>query len=302
MCRNKTFKLTFLTGYCMETVAQRVITLYPDGNIPNALPVKDAEENDNGKLYHVSRPELTVYLPVTSNGIGIIVCPGGGYGNIVIEQEGYKVAGHLVKSGYTVFVLKYRLPSDSWMQNKSIGPAQDAQQAIKLVRQKAADWDIDPGKIGIMGFSAGGHLASTAGTHFKQWYIDNKENINLRPDFMVLIYPVINMSDELAHQGSRNNLLGVDPGTATIAAFSNDQRVTPETPPVFLLHTQDDDVVDVRNSLIFYEALVKNKVPAELHVYPHGPHGFAIDPPFDSWLVMCEDWIQRVVKLIPQSI
>jgi acetyl esterase/lipase len=281
----------------METVAHSVISLYPDEKIPNALRRKDAEEeNEQGKLTKVSRPSLTVYLPEVSNGIGIIVCPGGGYHTLVIKREGYKLADALVKIGYAVFVLKYRLPSDEWMQNKSIGPVQDAQQAIRLVRQNATAWNLHPEKIGIMGFSAGGHLAATAGTHFGKAYIDNKEGISLRPDFMVLIYPVISMSDELAHQRSKNNLLGANPDAATVAAFSNELQVTAETPPTFLIHTQDDTVVDVRNSLVFYEALVKHKVPSALHVYPHGEHGLGIDAPFDYWLSICEAWMQQVVK------
>lgn len=288
--------LTILTGFCMETMAQKVIPLYPDGNIPNALPAKDAEEGDSTVRFKTSRPGLTIYQPAVSNGIGVIVCPGGGYHSLVIEREGYKIARELVKKGYTAFVLKYRLPSDVFMKDRTIGAVQDAQQAIKLVRQGAAAWGIHPGKIGIMGFSAGGHLASTAGTHFAQAYIDNKENTSLRPDFMVLVYPVINLSDSLTHKGSRDNLLGADPSKELIAAFSNDQHVTAQTPPAFLIHTQDDAIVDVRNSLVFYEALVRNKVPSELHVYPHGPHGFGIDAPFDHWLDICDTWIQSVFK------
>jgi acetyl esterase/lipase len=281
----------------MQAMAQKVLPLYPEENIPNALPVANAELRDElGKLQKVSRPELIVYRPATGNGIGVIVCPGGSYASVVIEREGYRIAEALVKKGYTVFVLKYRLPSVEWMHNTSIGPVQDAQQAIKLVRQGAAAWGIDPNKIGIMGFSAGGHLASTAGTHFTQAYIDNKEGTSLRPDFMVLVYPVIRMSGELMHLRSRTLLLGENPSAELITAFSNDGRVTPETPPTFLLHTQDDDVVDVRNSLVFYEALVNNKVSSALHVYPHGEHGLGIEPPFVDWLPLCMEWMQDLFK------
>ena len=209
------------------------------------------------------------------------------------DKEGIKIAVEFASKGVVAFILKYRLPSDSIMLDKSIGPLQDAQQAIKMVRQNAAKWNIDVNKIGIMGFSAGGHLASTAGTHFDKSYIENKENISLRPDFMVLVYPVISMVDELTHGGSRKNLLGKNPSADQILLFSNELQVTSNTPPTWLTHTGDDTVVPVDNSIRFYQALIKNKVPAEMHLYPRGNHGFVLNLPAKEWMSPLFDWMRE---------
>ncbi|TXK26575.1 alpha/beta hydrolase, partial [Pontibacter qinzhouensis] len=186
---------------CSTTLAQQATPLY-SGNIPNHIASETARQ-----------PMLTAYLPAKekANGVAVIICPGGGYGSLVVKREGTDVAQALNEMGIAAFVLEYRLPSDATMPEKKIGPLQDAQQAIKRVRQQAAQLNIDPGKIGIMGFSAGGHLASTAGTHYQKSLIDNKENLSLRPDFMVLVYPVISFDDAIAHAGTKKNLLGASP-------------------------------------------------------------------------------------------
>jgi acetyl esterase/lipase len=180
------------------------------------------------------------------------------------------------------------------MIDKSVGPLQDAQQAIKTVRMRAAEWKINPAKIGIMGFSAGGHLASTAGTHFDKSYIPNDEKINLRPDFMILIYPVISMTDELTHMGSRNALLGKTPNKELIELFSNEIHVTSNTPPTWLTHTGDDNVVTVENSIHFYQELIRKKVPAEMHLYPKGNHGFVLFQPTDEWMQPLFAWMKKL--------
>ena len=183
----------------------------------------------------VSRPELTVYLPPADKATGsaVIICPGGGYQVIGMLREGHRIAKAFNDLGVAAFVLKYRLPDDNIMTDKSIGPLQDAQKAIMTVRERAGEWNIDPFKIGIMGFSAGGHLASTAGTHFDISFIENKNMTSLRPDFMILIYPVISLTDSLMHRGSRTNLLGKIPDPDKIRFFSGQYNVTRSTPPAF---------------------------------------------------------------------
>ncbi len=282
--------------------AQTVLPLYGDQPIPNSKPVPDLEKIDSSghplrySYSTVNRPTLTVYLPPAgkANGMAVIVCPGGGYVHLAYTHEGTDVAQWLNSLGITAFLLKYRLPSDETMIDKTIGPLQDAQRAIQLVRQRAGEWGVDAGKIGILGFSAGGHLASTAGTHFDHSVIDNPAGISLRPDFMILLYPVISFNDSIGHRGSRDNLLGKQPSPAMITAYSNELQVTPRTPPAFIVHAEDDKTVPVVNSLYFYEALVKNHVPSELHVYPKGGHGFGMHNPTtnDQWTERCANWLR----------
>jgi acetyl esterase/lipase len=177
------------------------------------------------------------------------------------------------------------------MPDKLIGPIQDAQQAIMLVRQRAKEWNVDTAKVGIMGFSAGGHLASTAGTHFTKSYIDNPRKINLRPDFMILVYPVISFADSIGHLGSRNNLIGKNPSAQQIALYSNELQITHETTPTFLIQAGDDGLVSVNNSIVFYRALQKNNVPAGLHIFPKGQHGFPYEPAHSTWFQYCAQWL-----------
>jgi acetyl esterase/lipase len=223
-----------------------------------------------------------------------VVCPGGGYGINAIKHEGTDVAELLISRGIAAFVLKYRLPNEKTMKDKSIGPLQDAQQAILLVRKRAKEWNVDPSKIGIAGFSAGGHLASTAGTHFQKSLVENPGHISVRPDFMILLYPVISFSDEIGHIGSRTNLLGDSPSTELIKLYSNELQVTDQTPPTFLMHAGDDESVKVSNSLRFYEALNQNGVPSELFIFPKGGHGFGLINPTspDRWMDRCLDWMK----------
>jgi len=278
--------------------AQQIISLYP-GKIPNSTNyvMKEIRIEKDGQFLgyrNISQPTLNVYLPEKSKATGaaVIICPGGGYGMESYRLEGTNIAEAYQKRGIAAFILKYRLPSDSIMPDKSIGPLQDAQQAIKTVRGGAAEWGINPSKIGIMGFSAGGHLASTAGTHFNKSYIPNPENISLRPDFLILIYPVISMKDGMTHGGSRNNLLGKSPSEEQIALFSNELYVTAQTPPTWLTHTGDDTVVPVENSIRFYQELIRNKVPAEMHLYPKGNHGFILHMNPEEWMLPLFDWLK----------
>ncbi|PPL02811.1 alpha/beta hydrolase [Parapedobacter indicus] len=292
--------LVFILGcaviYCN---AQERFPLY-EGAVPNSKPTADRERDEPNAAvdtltFQVSVPSLTVFLPPPdkANGTAVIICPGGGYHVLLTKREGSDVAKAFNELGIAAFVLRYRLPDDEIMIDKSIGPLQDAQQAIRLVRKRAVVWGIDPDKIGIMGFSAGGHLAATVGTHFDKAYVANLENMSLRPDFMLLVNPVISMTDGIGHTGSRNYLLGVAPAIEQINVFSNELQVDSLTPPTFLVHSDADIVVPVENSFCFYEALHKHKVAAGLHIYSKGEHGFLTAPSFDEWFGRCIHWMQE---------
>ena len=280
------------TVSAIGVTAQHVIPLYP-GPIPNSITIPDEETSKADAVTNVSRPTLTVFLPSKekANRAAVIICPGGGYGSLVMNREGYTIAKKFREMGITAFVLKYRLPDDKIMKNRATGPLQDAQQAIKQVRLMTSKYNLDTNKIGMMGFSAGGHLVSTAGTHFNHVLIENKQGISLRPDFMILVYPVISFSDSLVHKGSMQNLLGPTPSVGQIKDFSNELQVTTNTPPAFLVHAADDIWVPAANSIRFYEALRKNSVVAELHIYSKGSHGFETYPPLDEWMGRCKNWM-----------
>jgi len=286
--------------FMLTSFSQTIIPLYKD-SIPNSKPSPNEEsstyEGENKILivHNVSRPSLTVFLPPKekASGTAIIICPGGGYSILAASHEGYDVAKKLNEIGVAAFVLKYRIPDDKTMLNKEIGPLQDAQRAIQIVREEAVEWNINPSRIGILGFSAGGHLASTAGTHFNKAVIENKNNTSLRPDFMVLVYPVISFTDSVGHVGSRDNLLGKNPSEEKIRAYSGELQVVANTPPAFLVHAGNDDVVKVQNSIRFYEAEQKNNIPAEMHIYPKGGHGFGMNNPTtkDLWVERLKNWL-----------
>lgn len=284
---------------CHLLPAQRTMPLY-DGTIPNSIPAtnNEAGETTNNilRIRDVSIPTLTMYTPgkLSEKKAAIIICPGGGYSILAASHEGSDVARVFNSWGITAFVLKYRLPDDSIMNNKEIGPLQDAQRALQLVRQNAQQWNIDPGKIGIMGFSAGGHLAATASTHFENPVIENHDNISLRPDFSVLIYPVISFTDSLAHMGSRNNLIGKNASPEKIKKYSNELLVNAKAPPAFLVHAKDDKTVKSGNSVRYYEALRRNNVAAELRLYDQGGHGFGMDnkTTTDKWMERLKNWLQ----------
>jgi len=281
--------------------AQQEMPLYGTEPIPNSRNAAKAEKIDSsGSPVHysyskVSRPTLTVWEPPAGKrtGTAVIVCPGGSYVHLAMTHEGTDVAAWLNGLGITAFVLKYRLPSDETMTDKTIGPLQDAQRAIQLVRQRAAEWGVDPGKIGILGFSAGGHLASTAETHFMKAVIANPSGVSLRPDFAVLLYPVISFDDSIGHRGSRDNLIGKNPSPAMIQEYSNELQVTDQTPPTFVIHAEDDKTVKVINSIYFYEALLQHHVPAEMHLYAKGGHGFGLWNPLkkDQWPDRLANWL-----------
>ncbi|MGQ2982936.1 alpha/beta hydrolase [Flavobacterium sp.] len=279
--------------------AQQVLPLY-EKSIPNSKPSADGEKSKvrDGNITivsNVSVPTLTVYKaakPCMARS-AVIICPGGGYGILAMSHEGADVAKVFNRWGVTAFVLKYRLPNDAIMKDRSIGPLQDAQRAMQMVREHATEWNIDPAKVGIMGFSAGGHLAATASTHFDKAVIDNPKNTSLRPDFSMLIYPVISFSNSLTHLGSRENLIGKFAPPDRIMQFSNELQVTAKTPPAFLVHSSDDDLVPVGNSIKYYEALQSFGIFSEMLLYPHGGHGYGMEntSTTDKWMDRLKEWM-----------
>ena len=287
-----------------STYSQTVIPLYPDA-IPNSKGTPDSETseiNADGILIisKVSRPTLSIYLPSkkTNTKAAVIICPGGGYSVLAAGHEGADVAKRFNEMGIAAFVLKYRIPDTLTTLNKSIAPLQDAQRAIQIVRENARLYGIKKDKIGIMGFSAGGHLASTAGTHFEKAYIDNPKRTSLRPDFMILVYPVITFTKEFTHTGSRDQLLGKDAAPELMKEFSNELQVTPKTPPTFLVHAKDDPV-SVQNSIVFANALKENKVPVELYLYEKGGHGYGMNNKTSEvkWMDLVSEWMEKM-KLV----
>jgi acetyl esterase/lipase len=290
----------FCIIYSISMKAQTIIPLY-EGEIPNSKDIANREKSLTDaagieRISKVSIPTLILYQAQnqTSKTAAVIICPGGGYGILAASHEGSDVAKEFNRMGITAFVLKYRLPDDSTMVDKSIGPLQDAQRAIQLVRENAVQFGIDPSRIGIMGFSAGGHLAASASTHFREPLIKNDRNTSLRPDFSVLIYPVISFMDELTHRGSRQNLLGKNSNFESQQKFSNELQVSTDTPPAFLVHASDDTAVPVANSMIYYQALLKKKIYSQLLIYPKGGHGFGMNNKTtqDKFMVGLEHWLQ----------
>ncbi len=295
------FALFLLSCLSNSSMAQQIIPLY-SGVIPNSktdASIKEKSEINADSVWllsNVVEPTLTVFLPEKgkANGTAVVICPGGGYWVVAAGHEGNDVAMEFASIGITAFVLKYRLPDSRIQMNPEIAPLQDAQRALQLVRERAKEWKVNPQKVGMMGFSAGGHLASTAGTKFNHAVIENKSKINLRPDFMILIYPVISSDTSIAHKGSFEKLLGTKASTKKLLEYSSDKQVTFQTPSTFLVHASDDDGVSSMNSIVFYKALLKNKVPAELHIYQKGGHGFGMKnkSTTDTWMDRLNSWMK----------
>ena len=261
----------------------REVVLWPEG-APGAVGAEAADI-----------PLLKVYRASAANGMAIVVCPGGGYGGLADDHEGVQIARWLNAIGITALQLRYRHAP----RYKHPAPLADAQRALRWTRANAAELGIDPGRIGIWGFSAGGHLAATAGTRFDSGAPDAADPIerqSSRPDFLILSYPVITFHEPHAHLGSRYNLIGEDAPPEMVAEFSNESRVTAETPPTFLFHTDADTAVPPENSVLFYLALRRAGVPAELHIYEEGPHGVGLaptDPVLSTWSGRLQDWLSR---------
>jgi acetyl esterase/lipase len=292
--------LVLLASAVTEAAEPPAMPLYA-GAIPNAIQAADEESlrdpAEPWPFYQaISRPTITVYKPAKPDPkrTAVIIFPGGGYRGVSILKEGYNVARAFNEMGVTAFVVKYRTPSDKHMKDKRTGPLQDAQQAVATVRRDAAKWQIDPARIGVMGFSAGGHLAATTGTHFKSPVLSEWRSADVRPDFLMLIYPVITFVDPAVHAGSRKMLLGEAPSEADMRRFSPQLNVSDDTPPTFLVHAADDETVPVANSIRFFEALQARKIPVELMVYPAGGHGYGLNNATtrDRWIERCRQWLQ----------
>ncbi len=288
------------------TAQEQTINLWP-GKIPGAIEDSSYKEidlsNETG-IYRISKvkiPTLTIFTPPQGkgNGTAVLICPGGGYVHLAYTKEGADIAKWLNTLGATAFVLKYRLPSDSIMEDKTIGPLMDAQKAMRFIRANAEKWDINRDRIGVIGFSAGGHLASTLSTHYNEKVYDS-DTISAKPDFSILGYPVISMETGITHLGSRENLLGNNPAGEEVIKYSNDLQVNKNTPPAFLFAAEDDNTVPIQNSINYFKALSKYKIPAELHIYQHGGHGFGLAKNGGTerdWTTACEHWLKAIGML-----
>lgn len=298
----------FLLVLVMEiTYGQNEIIPLWEAKIPNSQPSGEVErypERNYMWIENVITPTLEVLLPPerVATGRAVIICPGGGYRGVSYDYEGTQLAKWFNAKGIAAFVLKYRMPGTAAVKVSYKAPLQDAQRAIRMVRFNADKWKLNPNAIGIMGFSAGGHLAATLATQYNainEFNETETDKISARPDFAILIYPVISMNADFTHMGSRNSLLGKHPDEKLIAQFSNELQVNSETPPTFLVHAADDKAVPVENSLQYYKALVAANVPAEMHIYPKGGHGFSAalgKGNLATWPDLMYDWLQELNK------
>lgn len=305
--KTKTFILLLIVinALMINSTAQTLtLKLWPDG-IPGSKTDATYVEKittTEGRITRCEKvitPDLTVYLPAPekANGAAVLICPGGGYGVLAFDHEGNAVAKWLNENGIAGIILKYRLPSDQIMIDKSVGPLQDAQEALRVIRRNAVGWKIDPEKVGVIGFSAGGHLASTISTHYTEKVYEVKDIISARPDFSLLIYPVVSFDTTITHRGSRNNLIGLKPTEEQVRRFSNELQITADTPPAFLVHSADDKAVPAVNSIVYFKGLQKNNIPAELHIFQKGGHGYGLSPnggTESSWPEMCIRWLRAI--------
>ncbi len=287
------------TKYQFAAADKECITLWPEGKMPLAIDNPPAEViNQRGHVQYVSVPAM-YYCPAQGQQVSdacVIVCPGGGYGINAFVHEGMNTADYLTARGVHVFVLKYR-----HAPYLAPAPLADVQRAVRLVRRDAAKYGINPNRIGIMGYSAGGHLAASASTLYneKVYELDDDKNISARPDYSILIYPVITMGEK-THGGSRKNLLGDNPDETLIEKYSCEKQVTSDTPPTFMVHSSDDGAVPVANSIMYYQALIANKVEAELHIFNTGGHGYSIagkpGETNEHWTQALDNWGKSLAK------
>jgi len=260
---------------------------------------KDPAKPDRA-IRFVSDPTITIYLPEpqTTPTPAVVICPGGGYHGLAVDKEGHDVARWLNRIGIAGVVLKYRLPRPELSEGQTPWPMQDAWRAIRMTRSDATQWNIDPARIGIMGFSAGGHLAAMTGVHFdagRPDAADPIDRVTSRPDFLILGYPVITFSGAVAHKGSRADLLGKSPDPKLFDYYSADLQVTPQTPPAFIVQAKDDPI-KVENSILFHDAMERAKVPCEMQLYEKGGHGFGLGVhggEVADWPARCEAWLKR---------
>jgi len=304
MRNNRIYLLILIMSFEILFSQDTIIPLWP-GTTPNHLETEETEiqtKTDVLRISKVQQPDIAVYLPSKANSIGkgMLIFPGGGYGVLAYDWEGTDIAKWLNSKGIAAFVVKYRLPDSRSLIDPHEVPLIDAQRALRIVRGTHEKWNVDPDSIGIIGFSAGGHLASTLGTHFDQKTYapsDSLDSLSARPDFMVLMYPVITFTSAAVHKGSREALLGHNPDPEMLNHYSTELQISRETPPTLLVHATDDTGVPVENSLLFYKGLKEKGVPATLHIYAKGGHGFSLatgDAYLHSWTDRVISWLQEL--------
>ena len=304
MVKSSFYIILFFLGVSYTLQAQEVISLWSDDEIPNYQKSDEKEfipEREIIFIQKVQKPSLEVFLPskLNANGKAVLILPGGGYAGVAYDWEGTDYAKWFNSQGIAAFVLKYRMPQAASVITSHEAPIQDAQRAMRYIRFHAEKYNINKNKVGVIGSSAGGHLASTLGTHEKVYYAEKDEvdKESARPNFMMLIYPVITMKKGITHNSSRNKLLGENPSELLVNQFSNELNVTKKTPQAFIIHSGNDKTVAVENSLLFYKALLSNKVDATMHIFPKGGHGYSlgksrINAP--DWRAMAEAWLNTL--------
>lgn len=298
--------LMLIQAVCLNNLysQKKIVNLWKGeipGGIENSTYKEEVFKLEDGKIRirKVTNPTLTIFIPKVKmkSQTAIVICPGGGYTHLAVDSEGEEIAAWLNKEGITAAVLKYRLPDNTIMKNKSVAPLQDAQEAIRILRRNAAVYNINPDKIGVMGFSAGGHLASTLALHYDAEVYPH-DTISAKPDFQILIYPVISMQPEITHSGSQNNLLGSKASKEQRDYFSGELNVTKDTPPAFIVHAEDDKTVPVINSINYFLALKNKNISAELHIYQAGGHGFGLaanrNINASQWPLQCITWLKGI--------
>jgi len=294
----------FLISLSIAVSGQDFIPLWEKGKMPNSKGMKLKDDIRNERVYQVGTPGFYAFFPSQqeNKGAAVLICPGGGYERLAYQISGMQLAKWFNTLGISAFVLNYRLPTSPDVRQREIAPLQDAERAMRVIRANAAKWQIKTDKIGVMGTSAGGHLAANLGTTMEDLAKINDEldKLSFAPNFMILVSPVITMG-ECAHAGSKKNLLGENPSKGLIERYSLEKQVTPTTPPVFIVHAFDDRAVNVRNSLLFYNALLDKNISASLHIFPRGGHAIALrnNPgSTETWTKLCEMWLVEM-ELIP---
>ncbi|MBA3513028.1 MAG: alpha/beta hydrolase [Pyrinomonadaceae bacterium] len=296
----------FFLIFSWQTVsAQEFIPLWHKDKIPNSRGLKLEDKIENERIHQVGTPGMYAFFPSLqeNKGAAVLICPGGGYAHLAYVISGTQLAKWFNSMGVSAFVLKYRLPNSPDLKERQIAPLQDAQRAVRIIRSNAEKWCVNPDKIGVMGTSAGGHLAANLGTSTEDAAKINDEldRFSFTPNLMILVSPVITMG-EYAHAGSRNNLLGENPSKQLIEKYSLENQVTLTTPPAFVVHAVNDKTVNVRNSMLFCEALLDKKVTVSLHIFPHGAHSIALrnnSGSTETWTSLCEMWLVET-GFIPQ--
>lgn len=285
--------------------SQDFARLWPECAMPNSQGLKLEHVEERQRITQVAIPGFHTFLPAPeeNTGAAVLILPGGGYHHLTYNVGGYQIAKWLNTLGISAFVLDYRLPTSPDLVVRTQGPIQDAQRAMKILRANAEKYKIDSTKVGVFATSAGGHLASTIGTHSKDFSVIENDSISekpFKPDFMILISPVISFG-EFTHQGSKDNFLGVSPSEEMISKYSNELQVTVDTPTTFLVHSQDDEAVPAINSMMFYEAMIKNNVSGSLHIFPKGKHEIGVTNTSsftDEWKGLCKKWLleEEIIK------